>query len=392
MEAGVQMGLTRDVSRTLVVETMAGLGRPAEGDRAATRGAAGRGDLAGGHHGGGHPDAWRRGRCARPSWRRSRRRRNGRATCSAERIGPTDRAERTRPHRLLPLGLRDAGRVRRGRPRGHRGRRAPGRHRHRPDPPRSRPSTSAPGATPWCGPSRISAPAWCWASSTPGSARRGAASASRSRSPPAGPCTSSGPTTGCWWRRPRPAGEAPDRPAWSSCAGDAAARRRPGRHLRRARPLRPGGGGAVRRRRARGRSARRSTRLAGPPDRRGGRAGAPARRPGLPARRGDLGRPLRQPPAGGDRGRRPVAGLPAGGQHRAGGAGIERATSTLDGAAALAVPEGMRLRCVDAFGELKHGRVRPPGRRQRPPGRGGREASAASWLNVTAGELVVLAW
>ena len=36
MEAGVQMGLTREVSRTLVVETMRGLGRPARRRRART--------------------------------------------------------------------------------------------------------------------------------------------------------------------------------------------------------------------------------------------------------------------------------------------------------------------------------------------------------------------
>ena len=57
IEAGVQMGLTREVSRTLVVETMLRLGRAAAGDRAGPRGAAGHGDLAGGHHRRRHPDA-----------------------------------------------------------------------------------------------------------------------------------------------------------------------------------------------------------------------------------------------------------------------------------------------------------------------------------------------
>ena len=57
LEAGVQMGLTRDVSRTLVVETMLGSAALLEetgGDPEALRAD---GHLAGGHHGGGHPDA-----------------------------------------------------------------------------------------------------------------------------------------------------------------------------------------------------------------------------------------------------------------------------------------------------------------------------------------------
>ena len=62
LEAGVQMGLTREVSRTLVIETMRGLGRALEGDRQGPRGAAGHGDLAGRHDGGGHPDARGAGR------------------------------------------------------------------------------------------------------------------------------------------------------------------------------------------------------------------------------------------------------------------------------------------------------------------------------------------
>ena len=86
IEAGVQMGLTRDVSRTLVVETMRGsaallaeTGRDPESLRAEVTSPAGTTAA-------GHPDARRRGRCARPSWRRWRRRPSARATCIAERL------------------------------------------------------------------------------------------------------------------------------------------------------------------------------------------------------------------------------------------------------------------------------------------------------------------
>jgi S-adenosylmethionine hydrolase len=56
------------------------------------------------------------------------------------------------------------------------------------------------------------------------------------------------------------------------------------------------------------------------------------------------------------------------------------------------VPQGVLLRCVDAFGELKQGEfgvlVDANGHLAVVAG----EASAAHWLNVVAGELVVLAW
>jgi S-adenosyl-L-methionine hydrolase (adenosine-forming) len=56
------------------------------------------------------------------------------------------------------------------------------------------------------------------------------------------------------------------------------------------------------------------------------------------------------------------------------------------------VPQGVQLRCVDAFGELKQGEfgllVDANGHLAVVAG----EASAAHWLNVVAGELVVLAW
>jgi S-adenosyl-L-methionine hydrolase (adenosine-forming) len=56
------------------------------------------------------------------------------------------------------------------------------------------------------------------------------------------------------------------------------------------------------------------------------------------------------------------------------------------------VPQAVLLRCVDAFGELKQGEfgvlVDANGHLAVVAG----EASAAHWLNVVAGELVVLAW
>jgi S-adenosylmethionine hydrolase len=56
------------------------------------------------------------------------------------------------------------------------------------------------------------------------------------------------------------------------------------------------------------------------------------------------------------------------------------------------VPDGVQLRCVDAFGELKQGEfgliVDANGHLAVVAG----EASAAHWLNIRAGELVVIAW
>ena len=56
------------------------------------------------------------------------------------------------------------------------------------------------------------------------------------------------------------------------------------------------------------------------------------------------------------------------------------------------MPDGITLRCVDAFGDLTQGEfgllVDANGHLAVVAG----EASAASWLNVVAGELLVLAW
>jgi S-adenosylmethionine hydrolase len=64
----------------------------------------------------------------------------------------------------------------------------------------------------------------------------------------------------------------------------------------------------------------------------------------------------------------------------------------LDGLSYSLVPDGVQLRCVDAFGELGQGEfgllVDANGHLAVVAG----QASAAHWLNVAAGELVVLAW
>ena len=63
-----------------------------------------------------------------------------------------------------------------------------------------------------------------------------------------------------------------------------------------------------------------------------------------------------------------------------------------DGLPRSLVPDGVELRCVDAFGELEQGEfgllVDANGHLAVVAG----EASAARWLNVAAGELLVLAW
>jgi S-adenosylmethionine hydrolase len=64
----------------------------------------------------------------------------------------------------------------------------------------------------------------------------------------------------------------------------------------------------------------------------------------------------------------------------------------LEGLPYALVPDGVQLRCVGAFGELGHGEfgllVDANGHLAVVAG----EASAAHWLNVAAGELLVLAW
>jgi S-adenosyl-L-methionine hydrolase (adenosine-forming) len=86
-----------------------------------------------------------------------------------------------------------------------------------------------------------------------------------------------------------------------------------------------------------------------------------------------------------------VAGLPAAGRIQL-VARVESGRLSLDGLPHSLVPDGIELRCVDAFGELQQGEfgllVDSNGHLAIVAG----EASAAHWLNVTAGELLVLAW
>jgi len=86
-----------------------------------------------------------------------------------------------------------------------------------------------------------------------------------------------------------------------------------------------------------------------------------------------------------------VAGLPAAGSIEL-AARADRGREYLDGLPHSLVPDGVLLRCVDAFGDLKPGElgllVDANGHLAVVAG----EASAAHWLNVAAGELVILAW
>jgi S-adenosyl-L-methionine hydrolase (adenosine-forming) len=90
-----------------------------------------------------------------------------------------------------------------------------------------------------------------------------------------------------------------------------------------------------------------------------------------------------------------VAGLPSAGSielvTRAGSAG-DGDEHDPDRLPRSLVPDGVQLRCVATYGELKHGElgllVDANGHVTVVAG----EASAAHWLNVLAGELLVLAW
>ena len=86
-----------------------------------------------------------------------------------------------------------------------------------------------------------------------------------------------------------------------------------------------------------------------------------------------------------------VAGIPTTG-HVELAARLESGREDPDGLPHSLVPDGMQLRCVDAFGELEQGEfgllVDANGHLAVVAG----EASAARWLNVAAGELLILAW
>jgi hypothetical protein len=86
-----------------------------------------------------------------------------------------------------------------------------------------------------------------------------------------------------------------------------------------------------------------------------------------------------------------VAGLPASGTIEL-NARADSGRRDPDGFPRSLVPDGVRLRCVGAFGELQQGEfgllVDSNGHLAVVAG----EASASHWLNVVAGELVILAW
>jgi hypothetical protein len=86
-----------------------------------------------------------------------------------------------------------------------------------------------------------------------------------------------------------------------------------------------------------------------------------------------------------------VAGIPASGTIEL-NAGADAGRGDLDGFPRSLVPDGVQLRCVEAFGDLQQGElgllVDSNGHLAVVAG----EASASHWLNVAAGELLVLAW
>jgi S-adenosylmethionine hydrolase len=86
-----------------------------------------------------------------------------------------------------------------------------------------------------------------------------------------------------------------------------------------------------------------------------------------------------------------VAGFPMSGCVEL-AARIESGRADPDGLPHSLVPDGVQLRCVDAFGELQKGEfgllVDANGHLAVVAG----ESSAARWLNVAPGELLVLAW
>ena len=86
-----------------------------------------------------------------------------------------------------------------------------------------------------------------------------------------------------------------------------------------------------------------------------------------------------------------VAGLPGVGSIELAARG-ESGHEDLDGLPQSLVPEGVRLQCVEAFGELKQGEFGLLADANGHLAVVAGAASAAHWLNVAAGELLVLAW
>ncbi|HXZ62954.1 MAG TPA: SAM-dependent chlorinase/fluorinase [Acidimicrobiales bacterium] len=86
-----------------------------------------------------------------------------------------------------------------------------------------------------------------------------------------------------------------------------------------------------------------------------------------------------------------VAGIPSAGCVEL-TARIETEGSYIDGLPQSLVPDGVQLRCVGAFGDLDRGELGLLVDANGQLAVVAREASAARWLNVAAGELLVLAW
>ena len=86
-----------------------------------------------------------------------------------------------------------------------------------------------------------------------------------------------------------------------------------------------------------------------------------------------------------------VAGLPTVGSIEL-AARIESGHEYLDGLPQSLVPDGVRLRCVEAFGQLRQGEFGLLADANGHLAVVAGEASASHWLNVVAGELLVLAW
>ena len=293
-------------------------------------------------------------------------------------------------HRLLPLRLRDRGRVRRRGARGHR-RAGAGHDGHRPDPPH--PALRRPGREPHAGAGGAAPRARRGPRRRRPGCRHGAARhrRSRSRCPPARSLY----VRRARQRAARGGGRGGGRGTGGARGGAGAPGRaaRPGLHLRRARPLRPAP-------RPPCAPAPRSRTWATPVDPAslvrliGGVVEQGRLRDGraLPAHRGHLGRPLRQPAAGGDGGRRPRGRVPGDRLRRAGGPPGVRAAQDPDGlphrssptacSCAASTPSASWSRGSSACWSTPTG-TWPwwPARPRRP-----------HWLNVAAGELLVLAW
>ena len=390
MEAGVQMGLTREVSRTLVVETMAGSAALLKETGQRARGAARHGDLAGGHDGGGHPDARGPGGALGL---------HGGGGGGHGTLAQPVSAERSRPRRPMPsepartvfflsdFGTQDefAGVV-------HAviAARAPGTtvidltHHIPPFDVRAGSHTLV-RAVPHLGPGVVLGVV----DPGVGTARRGICL--EVPLPAGGTLYFVGPDNGLLVAAAEAAGEAPDRPRGRAAPGpqpppDQGATF-DGRDLFAPAAAALCAGHALPRSSARPWTRRRwCASSAAWSSRDGCTTAGPACAPRSPGSTTSATCSWRRPwPTRASPGSRSVGSIEL-------AARIESGREYLDGLPHSLVPDGVALRCVDAFGDLKQGEfgllVDANGHLAVVAG----EASAASWLNVAAGELLVLAW